>query len=169
MTQKRMVAGTDLIIRPIAVADDARMAEIIRHALREHGVARPGTAYYDGSTDALTAYFEKGTCAYYVAQIGDTIAGGVGIYPTEGLPADTCELVKMYIDPAYRNLGIGKALIAEATHFARTHGYRSMYLESMPELEAAVAVYEKLGFKRLDAPLGNTGHFGCDIWMLRTL
>lgn len=169
MTQKRAAAGAKLIIRPIALADDARMAEIIRNALREHNVARPGTAYYDSSTDALTAFFESGNCAYYVAQIGESVAGGVGIYPTEGLPGDTCELVKMYIDPEFRNRGIGKALIAQATDFARSKGYLKMYLESMPELKTAVAVYQQLGFKMLDAPLGNTGHFGCDIWMLRDL
>jgi putative acetyltransferase len=171
MTQKGMATKTDdtLLIRPIAEADDARIAVIIRDSLREHGVARPGTAYYDESTDALTAYFDTPNCAYYVAQLGETVVGGVGIYPTSGLPADTCELVKMYIDSDYRNRGIGKALIEQATAFAKAQGYQHMYLESMPELAAAVAVYKKLGFETLAAPLGNTGHFGCDIWMLRPL
>jgi putative acetyltransferase len=171
MTQKGMATKTDavLIIRPITAADDVRIAVIIRESLREHGVARPGTAYYDSSTDTLTAYFETGNCAYYVAQLGETVVGGVGIYPTMGLPEATCELVKMYIGSQYRNRGIGKALIEQATAFAKAQGYRYMYLESMPELEAAVAVYKRLGFETLDAPLGNTGHFGCDIWMLRAL
>ncbi len=30
----------------------------------------------------------------------------------------------------------------------------------MPELRKAMSVYEKFGFKYLDGPLGNTGHFG---------
>jgi putative acetyltransferase len=32
-----------------------------------------------------------------------------------------------------------------------------------------VKVYEKFGFIYLDGPLGNTGHFGCNVWMLHKL
>jgi putative acetyltransferase len=44
-----------------------------------------------------------------------------------------------------------------------------MYLETLPELHQAVKVYEKFGFRYLKGPLGNTGHFGCDLWMLKDL
>jgi putative acetyltransferase len=36
----------------------------------------------------------------------------------------------------------------------------------MPELKNALKVYEKLGFQYLDKPMGNSGHFGCDLWMI---
>jgi putative acetyltransferase len=39
----------------------------------------------------------------------------------------------------------------------------------MPELAKAVSIYEKVGFKSLESPLGNSGHCGCDIWMLKAL
>jgi putative acetyltransferase len=39
----------------------------------------------------------------------------------------------------------------------------------MPELSKAVSIYEKQGFTKLGNPLGNSGHDGCDIWMLKTL
>jgi putative acetyltransferase len=35
----------------------------------------------------------------------------------------------------------------------------------MPELKLALKAYEKLGFKYIDSALGNTGHFGCDLFM----
>jgi putative acetyltransferase len=53
--------------------------------------------------------------------------------------------------------------------WAKSHGYTQVYLESMPELTKAVSIYEKVGFKSLDGPLGNSGHDGCDIWMLKEL
>jgi len=37
----------------------------------------------------------------------------------------------------------------------------------MPELKKAVSVYEKFGFTYLDGPMGNSGHNGCDIWMIK--
>ena len=45
-------------------------------------------------------------------------------------------------------------------------GYKNIYLETLPELKDAVSAYQKLGFKLLDGPIGNTGHFTCTIWML---
>ena len=48
-------------------------------------------------------------------------------------------------------------------------GYKRVYLESMPELAGALAIYEKFGFDYLAGPMGNTGHFGCERWMLKNL
>ena len=52
---------------------------------------------------------------------------------------------------------------------ARRMGFNKLYLESMPELNQAVALYEKMGFVRQCAPLGNSGHFTCSIWMTRSI
>ena len=48
-------------------------------------------------------------------------------------------------------------------------GYTQLYLESFPELSKAVSMYEKAGYKLLDAPMGNSGHFATTIWMLKEL
>ena len=159
----------DFLVREIRSADDTSMARILRETLLEHGAAKPGTAYYDESTDALSAHFTDPRSIYLVAEVNREVVGGVGIYPTDGLPEGTCELVKMYIDKDFRGFGIGKKLIAQAMDFARAKGYKKIYLESMPELRKAVAVYEHLGFTHLPAPLGNTGHFSCPIWMILEL
>lgn len=97
------------------------------------------------------------------------MVGGAGIFPTEGLPEGTCELVKMYLVPEVRGTGTGRLLMDQCFEFAKSAGYHSVYIETLPELHKAVAVYEHLGFERLPAPLGNSGHFGCDIWMLKKI
>jgi putative acetyltransferase len=56
-----------------------------------------------------------------------------------------------------------------AMDWAKSVGYTHAYLETMPELKKAVAVYEALGYKYLNGPLGDSGHHGCDIWMLKEL
>jgi GNAT superfamily N-acetyltransferase len=68
-----------------------------------------------------------------------------------------------------RGLGLGRHLITECLQLAANFGYQQVYLESMPELKDALKTYEKFGFKYLDAPLGDTGHFGCGLWMLKSL
>ena len=52
---------------------------------------------------------------------------------------------------------------------AKQYGYRQLYLESLPELEKAVSMYIKAGFRFINHPLGNSGHFGCNIWMIKDL
>ena len=156
-------------LRTIQKDDNMQLAQIIRDTLTEFKANKPGTVYYDKTTDALFELFQLPRSIYYVALIDDEIVGGGGIYPSEGLPEDTCELVKMYLLPEARGIGLGKRIIEECLAFASENGYQQVYIESMPELENALKVYEKFGFKYLSAPLGNTGHHGCEKWMLRIL
>ncbi len=153
-------------IRPIAPADNAPLAKVVRQTLAEFGANHPGTVYYDPTTDALFELFQTPRAAYFVAHSQGRILGGAGIFPTEGLPPGTCELVKMYLVPDARGIGLGRTLIERCAETARNTGFSHLYLETMPELETALRVYEKFGFTYLEAPMGNSGHFGCQRWML---
>jgi putative acetyltransferase len=145
------------------------IATIIRKTLTEFGANKPGTVFFDESTDRLSTLFVVPQSIYYVALWNDAVVGGAGIYPTDGLPEGTCELVKMYLLPEYRRKGIGRALIEQCIAFAKENGFNQVYLETMPELKRAVSIYNKLGFIKLPRSLGNTGHFGCDIWMVKSI
>ncbi|MEQ1676559.1 MAG: GNAT family N-acetyltransferase [Chitinophagaceae bacterium] len=157
------------IIRPILKADNPRIATIIRDTLTEFGANHPGTVYYDSTTDALFELFQKEKAAYNIAELDGKVVGGGGIYPTDGLPADTCELVKMYLLPEARGTGLGRKLIERSIETAKANGFKKMYLETMPELNQALKVYARFGFEYLDAPMGNSGHTGCKLWMMRSL
>jgi len=159
----------NFFIRTIRQEDNPALAFIVRNTLAEFGANHPGTVYYDPTTDDLFHLFQKDRSIYYVAEINKEIVGGSGIYPSNGLPDDTCELVKMYLVPQARGLGLGRDLINRSLSFAKQAGYKKVYLETMPELKQALRVYEKFGFKYLNGPMGNTGHFGCDRWMLLEL
>ena len=156
-------------IRKIEQTDNEALAKIIRNTLTEFGANHPGTVYYDDATDHLFELFQQPLSIYFIATINDKMVGGGGIYPTEGLPENTCELVKMYLLPVARGKGIGKMIIENCLQNARALGFKNVYLETMPELEQAMNVYEKFGFEYLKGPLGNSGHFGCSKWMLKTL
>lgn len=159
----------NITIRPIQPSDNAALAVIIRSALKEFGANHPGTVYYDATTDALYELFREQGSGYFVALIDGRIVGGGGIFPTEGLPEGTCELVKMYLSPEARGTGLGKKLIETSLAFAKETGYRNVYLETMPELKQALNVYARFGFDYLSAPMGNSGHTGCSLWMLKQL
>lgn len=145
------------------------MSKIVKDTLAEFGANHPNTVYFDPTTDTLFEVFQKERSAYFVAEVDGKIVGGGGIYPTEGLPDDTCELVKMYLLPYARGSGLGKTLIEKCLAAAKENGYRKIYLESMPELKQALNIYAKFGFEYLKGPMGNSGHTGCSLWMLRSL
>ena len=156
-------------IRPIEPSDNIALAKVIRDALTEFGANKPGTVYFDPTTDALYELFRTNGAYYFVATIDDELVGGCGIYPTENLPEGTCELVKLYLKSSARGTGLGKKLMLQSMEWAKANGYNQVYLESMPELTKAVSIYENVGFTRIHQPLGNSGHGGCDIWMTKQL
>lgn len=155
--------------RVIRKEDDPLIAGVIRSVLEEFGVNRPGTVYTDPGTDHISDLLQTPGSAYWVVEYQGKIIGGSGIFPTEGLPDGYVELVKLYVLNEFRGKRIGKKLIEMCIDKARELGYKKMYLETMPELDQAVGLYESLGFNTIHERLGESGHFSCHIWMVKDL
>ena len=156
-------------IRRIQPSDNQPLADLIRQVFREFKIDRPGTVYTDPTTDALYELFQQPASAYFVAEANGVIVGGCGVYPTEGLPDGCAELVKFYLSADARGMGTGNRLMEQSINTARELGYKQLYLESFPELAKAVSMYERAGFKPLSQAMGNSGHYACNIWMLKEL
>lgn len=156
-------------IREITREDNAIIAGIIRKSLEAHNLGIPGTVYTDPSTDHLYELFRTKGSVYFIAEENGKILGGCGIFPTEGLSPGSAELVKLYLDLGSRGKGLGFQLMSRSIQWARENGYTHLYLETKAELGSAVTLYQNLGFKNLTAPMGNSGHHACEIWMLKKL
>jgi carbonic anhydrase len=59
-----------------------------------------------------------------------------------------CEAKRLYVRPACRGRGIGRALLEWLVAEARAAGYREMLGDTMPVMERALAMYEGFGFER---------------------
>lgn len=160
---------SETIIRKIYASENNAIAALIRDVFHELNAPKTGTAYNDPTTDYLYEKFKTEGSVLFVAEVNGQIAGCCGIYPTEGLPENYAELVRFFISNKYRGKGIGKALMQECTQWAKEFGYSHLYLESIPEFDKAIGIYESLGYKHLPAPLGNTGHTTCSVWMLKDI
>ena len=158
-----------VLLRTIQQQDNTPLATIIRNTLISFQANVPGTAFSDPELDSLFETFQAAGARYWIAEENMELIGGAGIYPTKGLPAGYCELVKLYLKPEARGKGTGKLLISACLKAAVQSGYTHLYLETLPQLHMALPLYEKTGFTRLEQPIGNSRHFGCTIWMVKSL
>lgn len=158
-----------LHIRLIEREDNKAVARIIKEVLESFGANKEGFASKDPETDQMFETYQKPGTAYYVAMLDDAVVGGAGIGKLKGGTDHICELQKMYLLPLSRGKGIGKALMEKCLEFARSMGYDQCYIETLDSMHVAKTLYAKYGFKALSNPLGETGHYGCNTWLLKDL
>jgi putative acetyltransferase len=153
--------------REVQKKDNPKLSKIIKDVFREFHADKPGTVFYDPSTNHLFNLFQDKNAVLWVAEINNEAVGCCGIYPTEGLPYGCTELVKFYLSSVARGKGIGRELMRKCESSAKELGYQQIYIESLPEFNRAVGMYEKAGYQHLKSRMGHSGHFGCDIWMAK--
>lgn len=141
-------------IRLITEKDDQAIADIIRKSLEKFHLDIPGTVYFDPQLDHLSSYYTSNSekRAYFVVvdDIGKVL-GGIGIDEFPGF--ERCaEIQKLYLTEEVQGKGLGKALMETAEKYAVQAGYERLYLETHTNLEAAIHLYEKLGFHKIQKP-----------------
>jgi putative acetyltransferase len=156
-------------IRRIEPRDDAALAAIIRTVMPEFGASGDGFAINDPEVDWMHRAYAQPRSAYFVVERDGEVQGGGGVAPLEGGDAETCELRKMYFLGGLRGLGAGSAVMARCLEAARGFGYKHCYLETLRGMDAAMRLYERTGFRRIDGPLGATGHGGCNTFYILDL
>lgn len=156
-------------IREIQLKDNPKIAKVIRKILIEFGVPKVGTAYADKILDTLFEAYDTEKAIYYVIEKDGEIFGGAGIKQLDNYEGNVCELQKMYFLPEARGVGLGSKMMETCLQKAKEFGFEQCYLETLPYMEDARKLYRKVGFIDLDAPMGDTGHYSCNLWMLKEL
>lgn len=150
------------IVRPVQPGDNAAIASIIRTVMPEFGAGRQGTAINDAEVNSIYEAYNRPRTAYFVCEVDGKVVGGGGVAPLQDTTENVCELRKMYFLPEGRGLGLGRRMLDKCVEAAKDLGFDVCYLETFSTMHDAMALYEKRGFKKIPAPLGNTGHFACD-------
>lgn len=124
-------------------------AEEVRLILREYAASLNFPLCFQSFEEELAGLPGKyappqGRC---LLAADDSIAGIIALRPLED---GVCEMKRLYIRPAHRGSGLGRALCGELITQARAIGYRAMRLDTVPQMGAAQRLYEALGF--LDIP-----------------
>jgi len=137
--------------QPLTAAHDAALAALIRSNLKAHHLDIPGTVYFDAGLDHLSAFYDQPGPVYYVLLREHEVVGGVGLAPFDGFPG-CCELQKLYLDDSVKGRGLGYQLIERIEQAASAFGYRQIYLETHTNLQAAIHIYEKMGYREIQRP-----------------
>ncbi|MGC6430481.1 MAG: GNAT family N-acetyltransferase [Jejuia sp.] len=157
------------VIREIQRQDNAQLEAVIRACFHEFKIPLEGTAYEDPETKQMYESYQNDNDIYFIVEKDGEVLGGAGIKPLRDFDDNFCELQKMYFSPKVRGKGFGRLMFEKCLKVAKDLGYEKCYLESAPQLKAAIHIYESYGFKHLEASLGNTGHCSCSVWMIKDL
>lgn len=101
-------------------------------------------------------YLDSDDAIFLVAKMGDgNIVGTIGILPYDGrieavegryATQSAAEIVKCYVDPAYRRYGIGSMLVKELENTVKDMHYTTLYLHTHRFLPGAVDFWKRQGF-----------------------
>lgn len=145
------------------------LLNIISGVRREFGLATRVASLLEPNDYAIFDLYRHRRSAYYVAVRDNRIVGGAGLFPLANEDWGTCELQRMYLLPQHRGRGVGQDLLDACLQTARSLGFERCYAETVSEMSTAIAFYERNGFRRLPAPIGETGHGHNDFWMMLSM
>ncbi len=112
---------------------------------------------YERELEALGEKYGEPAGRLYLAEWRGETAGCVALHR---LSDTLAELKRLYVRPAFRGHGIGRALTERIIEDARRAGYRTLQLDTQPFLPEAIRLYRRLGFEDMpgynDSPLEST-------------
>jgi ribosomal protein S18 acetylase RimI-like enzyme len=146
-------------INPVRTPDD--LAATIG-LFRDYANSLPidlGYQDFEGEMAAMPGKYAppRGVLLLARAESGEAI-GCVGLRPVD--PPGCCEMKRLYVAPQGRGLRLGSRLVTEIVGIAERIGYREMRLDTLPTMNAAIALYRKSGFDEIgayyDTPIAGT-------------
>lgn len=138
-------------VRPAEPGDAARLVGLAREVgSEEEGWLITGGEWRTVGEERryIRSLRRHSHAAVFVAEADGTIVGRLSVardpHPASAHVAD----VGLMVDQEHRRHGMGTALMLEAERWAREAGVRKLELHVFPYNEAAIALYESLGYER---------------------
>ena len=130
----------------------ANEMQVVRELFEEYaqaiGVDLATQNFSQELTDLPGKYAPPAGCIL-LATVDGQPAGCVALRP---LADGACEMKRLYVRRQYRAAGLGRTLAEHIISQARTRGYASMRLDTIPsKMRGAVSLYLALGFQWIPA------------------
>ena len=142
------MGGEEIRIVP---ADSEELLGQVRDIFREYQASLGIDLDFQGFEEELASLpgkYAPPRGRLYLAFFSEKLAGCVALRPLGG---DNCEMKRLYVRPEFRGRKLGRLLAEKVITEARKEEYAEMYLDTLPAMLAAQAMYRSLGF-RLTGP-----------------
>jgi ribosomal protein S18 acetylase RimI-like enzyme len=144
----------------IAAVSSPDDLDAVRVLFRAYAASLPvDLGYQDFATELATLpgkYGPPGGALLIARNPAGQPLGCVGLRP---LADGACEMKRLYVDPAARGLGLGRALMDAVVAEATRRRYPEIRLDTLPTMTAAIAMYRAAGFAPI-APYYDTAPAG---------
>lgn len=140
-----MISGASGI--RIEPADQPRDLRAVRRLLEEYGPSLAIDLEYQSFAEELRTLpgrYAPPQGSLLLARQG---ARAVGCVALRALSSVDCEMKRLYVRPAFRRHGLGRALVERIVAEAQRIGYRRMLLDSLPTMTDAMKLYRSIGFR----------------------
>lgn len=105
---------------------------------------------FEAELAALPGEYALPQGALLLALVDGEVAGCGALRPLHGVDyANACEMKRLYVRPAFRRFGLGRALAQALLDRGVQAGYSAMLLDTLDDMEAARGLYASLGFEEI--------------------
>ncbi|MDY0014302.1 MAG: carbonate dehydratase [Rhodocyclaceae bacterium] len=132
-------------------ADDKQALDQVRQFFRNYAAWLGVDLSYQNfgeEMESLPGAYGAPAGRLFYAEVDGRPAGCVGVRPSSD---GVCEIKRLYVDPEFRGLKVGRELAMAAIKTAKTLGYRKALVDTLPAMRIAVRLYRELGFTETPA------------------
>jgi hypothetical protein len=149
----------EILIRAIGADDEVEVARGLMRAYAEYLGANPAGAAnicienYDRELEGLPGQYQAPDGVLLLAWVDGVAGGCCAVRPLRKgrVPEKGCEMKRLWVEPNFRGLGLGRRLAEAAMQWASSAGYEAIYLDTVPAaMPEANRLYERLGFKPVE-------------------
>lgn len=134
-------------------ADAGQVMEPVREILREYARSLDVDLCFqnfEAELATLPGEYAAPSGQLLLAYVDGALAGCGGLRALPDVDyANACEMKRLYVRPAFRRFGLGRALAEALLDEARRAGYSVMLLDTLDEMESARELYASLGFEEV--------------------
>jgi putative acetyltransferase len=133
----------------VRCAHEAEQIEHVRSLLLEYQASLDVDLSFQGFTEELA-----GLPGSYGPPFGRLLLATIdqvprGCVALQAIDSETCEMKRLYVQPEQRGIGLGRILVGRLLEEARGIGYRRIWLDTLPSMARAAAMYLALGFEEI--------------------
>ena len=136
-----------MIVRDALFPDDL---PVVRELFEEYAAGLGVDLCFQGFVEevaALPGRYAPPAGGVWLAEMDGSVTGCIALRPLAG---DQAEMKRLYVRPAFRGSGVGRALAEHLLAAAARLGYRQVCLDTLPSMAGAITLYRSLGFTEVE-------------------